>query len=182
MTDRPAPAPLVAALLAHPVLAAPAYPAPPPGPVADPAGLLAAWLLDALAAGEPDAQVVTLSTLGADGHPDARVLVLRDLEPGTAACHFWTEPDSAKARQFAAHPQAALTAYWPRYGRQVRLRGPVRPGPGCWTPSPALRCYVLHPVAADLWQAAPDRRHLSLHAERTPDGWTPADWTAAPVG
>ncbi|RKE22532.1 pyridoxine 5'-phosphate oxidase C-terminal domain-containing protein [Streptomyces sp. TLI_171] len=172
-TTDPEPGPLVRALLAHPVLAADHYPPLDPADApAHPAELLTAWLLDALAAGSPDAQVVTLSTVAADGGPDARVLVLRDVEPATAACHFWTEPDSPKARQFTARPDAALTAYWPPQGRQVRLRGPVRPSPGCRTSAPELHCYALHPTGVEFWQASPDRRHRRLRYTRTATGWT----------
>ncbi|MFB7944445.1 pyridoxamine 5'-phosphate oxidase family protein [Kitasatospora phosalacinea] len=174
MTD--VPSPLVRALVAHPVLAAPAYPAPDRAP-AEPAGLFTAWLLDALAAGVPDAQVLTLATVDAGGRPDARVLVLRDVELPAAAWHFWTEPDSPKARQFTARPAAALTAYWPAHGRQVRLRGPVRPSPGCATPSPDLHCYALHADQVEFWQAAPDRHHLRRRHTRTPTGWTDTGWT-----
>ncbi|MFD8595570.1 pyridoxamine 5'-phosphate oxidase family protein [Kitasatospora sp. NPDC059646] len=180
-TPRTAPGPLVRALLAHPVLAADTYPAPDPAIPADPAGLFTAWLLEALAAGVPDAQVMTLSTVDAEGRPDARVLVLRDVDPTAGAWHFWTEPDSPKARQLAARPDAALTVYWPGPGRQVRLRGPVRPAPDCFTPSPALHCYALHAAAAEFWQAAPDRAHRRLRCTRTPGGWTSTGWTPADV-
>ncbi|QKW22776.1 pyridoxamine 5'-phosphate oxidase family protein [Kitasatospora sp. NA04385] len=174
MTD--APSPLVRALIAHPVLAAPGYPPPDHAPTG-PAELFTAWLLDALAAGLPDAQVLTLATVDAEGRPDARVLVLRDVELPTAAWHFWTDPGSPKARQLAAHPATALTAYWPAHGRQVRLRGPVRPSPACPTPAPDLHCYALHPDQAEFWQAAPDRHHLRRRHTRTPTGWTDTGWT-----
>ncbi|MFJ4674743.1 pyridoxamine 5'-phosphate oxidase family protein [Kitasatospora sp. NPDC088783] len=168
--------PLVRALIAHPVLAAPAYP-PPDRTATGPAALFTAWLLDALAAGGPDAQVVTLSTVDAAGRPDARVLVLRDVDASAAAWHFWTEPDSAKAHQLATRPDAALTVYWPAQGRQVRLRGPVRPSPACSTPSPALHCYALHAAEAEFWQAGPEQRHLRRRHTRTADGWTDTGWT-----
>ncbi|MFI9784316.1 pyridoxamine 5'-phosphate oxidase family protein [Kitasatospora sp. NPDC051984] len=181
MTDRTEPGPLVRALIAHPVLAATTYPAPDPATPADPTALFTAWLLDALAAGVPDAQVMTLSTVDAEARPDARVLVLRDIDPAAGAWHFWTEPDSPKARQLAAHPDAALTVYWPHPGRQVRLRGPVHPAPACTTPSPTLRCYALHAVTAEFWQAGPDRDHLRLRFSRTATGWTSTNWTRTDI-
>ncbi|WP_073808913.1 pyridoxamine 5'-phosphate oxidase family protein [Kitasatospora sp. CB01950] len=181
MTDRTEPGPLVRALIARPVLAAADYPAPNPDAPADPAALFTTWLLDALASDVPDAQVMTLSTVDAEGRPDARVLVLRDVDASAGAWHFWTEPDSPKARQFTARPDAALTVYWPRPGRQVRLRGPVRPAPACTTPSPALHCYALHATTAEFWQASPTRDHHHLHCTRTPTGWTSTGWTPTAV-
>ncbi|MFD5564306.1 pyridoxamine 5'-phosphate oxidase family protein [Kitasatospora griseola] len=181
MTDRTAPDPLVRALIGHPVLAAAGYPAPDPAAPADPAAVFTAWLLDALAAGVPDAQVMTLSTVDAEGRPDARVLVLRDVDRAAGAWHFWTEPGSPKARQFAARPDAALTFYWPQPGRQVRLRGPVRPAPQCATPSPALSCYALHAVTAEFWQASGDRRHRHVLLTRTPAGWASTGWVPTDV-
>ncbi|MEV4558749.1 pyridoxamine 5'-phosphate oxidase family protein [Kitasatospora sp. NPDC049285] len=173
MPHRTEPTPLVRALIAHPVLPTRALPPLDPAAApADPATLFTAWLLDALAAGVPDAQVVTLSTVDAEGRPDARVLVLRDVDESAAAWHFWTEPDSPKAVQFTARPDAALTVYWPQHGRQVRLRGPVRPEPDRATSSPALHCYALHPVTAEFWQGHPERRHLRLRYTRTAaSGW-----------
>ncbi|GAB2718581.1 pyridoxine/pyridoxamine 5'-phosphate oxidase [Kitasatospora kifunensis] len=95
---------------------------------ADPAELFVAWLLAALRDGVPDAQVLTLSTEGLDGGPDARIVALRDVDP--AAGEWWLAGDvhSPKGRQLAACARAALTWYWPALGRQVRVRGAVRTG------------------------------------------------------
>ncbi|WP_441247826.1 pyridoxine/pyridoxamine 5'-phosphate oxidase [Kitasatospora sp. McL0602] len=91
----------------------------------DPAALHVSWLLEALRAGVPDAQVVTVGTVDGEGRPDARVLTLRDIEPGRGVWAFHADARSPKGRQLAARPWAALTSYWPALGRQVRLRGPV---------------------------------------------------------
>ncbi|WP_371480567.1 pyridoxal 5'-phosphate synthase [Kitasatospora sp. NBC_00315] len=99
----------------------------PDGTPSTPGPLFAEWLALALRDGVLDPQVVTLSTVGTDGVPDARMLVLRDVDAAGADWVFAIDADSPKGRQLAAHPVAAMTAYWPLQGRQVRVRGTVRP-------------------------------------------------------
>lgn len=89
----------------------------------DPSSLFEAWLADAIARGLPEAHAMTLSTVDAVGDPDARVVILKDVD--AQGWHFATSSSSAKGRQMAAHPRAAMTFYWQPLGRQVRLRGPV---------------------------------------------------------
>ncbi|MFF7587369.1 pyridoxal 5'-phosphate synthase [Kitasatospora purpeofusca] len=92
---------------------------------AEPGPLFVDWLATAVDAGVLDPQVFTLSTVDADGLPDARVLVLRDVDAAGTGWVFSAAADSPKGRQLADHPAAALTVYWPRLGRQVRVRGTV---------------------------------------------------------
>ncbi|MER5635595.1 pyridoxamine 5'-phosphate oxidase family protein [Kitasatospora sp. NPDC002227] len=93
---------------------------------ADPGTLHVEWLLGAMRDERvADAQVVTVSTADRDGHPDARILVLRDIDAERGAWSFHADARSPKGRQLADRPWAALTSYWPALGRQVRLRGPV---------------------------------------------------------
>ena len=93
---------------------------------ADPLELFAEWLADAVDAGVADPNAMTLSTVDADGSPDARVLILRDATP--EGWSFGTSSSSPKGRQLAAVDAAALTFYWPARGRQVRVRGRVVEG------------------------------------------------------
>jgi pyridoxamine 5'-phosphate oxidase len=93
---------------------------------ADPLELFAEWLADAVDAGVADPNAMTLSTVDADGSPDARVLILRDATP--QGWSFGTSSSSPKGRQLAAARAAALTFYWPARGRQVRVRGRVIEG------------------------------------------------------
>ncbi|MCX4743806.1 pyridoxine/pyridoxamine 5'-phosphate oxidase [Streptomyces antibioticus] len=104
------------------------------GPLADfdpaeappePAELFLNWLREAVAAGVPDAHAMTLSTVGEDGGPDARVLILKNVDAD--GWQFAVHAGSPKGRQLAARPSAALTFYWPLLGRQVRVRGAVEP-------------------------------------------------------
>ncbi|MGK6317168.1 pyridoxal 5'-phosphate synthase [Neorhizobium sp. DT-125] len=81
------------------------------------------WLDEALAAGIREPHAMTLSTRDENGWPDARVLILKNVDG--RGWHFAIKAESPKARQIAAEPHVALTFYWPVLGRQIRLRGPA---------------------------------------------------------
>ena len=71
----------------------------------------------------PLAHAMTLATVDADGAPDARMVLLKGFGP--EGFRFFTNLESAKARQLEAAPRAALVLYWRELDRQVRIRGPV---------------------------------------------------------
>ncbi|MFJ5718701.1 pyridoxal 5'-phosphate synthase [Streptomyces sp. NPDC093149] len=91
----------------------------PPAPLP----LFHAWFAEAVAAGQTEPHTMSLATVDADGRPDVRTLMLHDADE--RGWHFATHRTSAKGRQLAARPHAALAFYWPVQGRQVRVRGPV---------------------------------------------------------
>ncbi|MFF4589031.1 pyridoxal 5'-phosphate synthase [Streptomyces sp. NPDC001388] len=93
----------------------------------DPVDLFTAWFAEAVAAGEREPHTMTLATAGEDGLPDARIVMLHGADATGWA--FATHATSRKGRQLAARPYAALTFYWSRLGRQVRVRGPVTSAP-----------------------------------------------------
>lgn len=92
---------------------------------ADPHDLFTDWLLAALRDGVREPHAMTLSTVGADGAPTARVLILKDVS--REGWRFASGAGSRKGRDLAAHPAAALTFYWPQSARQVRVTGDVAP-------------------------------------------------------
>lgn len=92
---------------------------------ADPHELFADWLLGAVSAGLREPHAMTLSTIGEDGHPAARVLILKDVSPD--GWHFAADAAGRKGRELTRHPAAALTFYWSPLARQVRVRGRVAP-------------------------------------------------------
>jgi pyridoxamine 5'-phosphate oxidase len=103
------------------------HPMPAFDPAAAPAApldLFAAWLAEAVAAGVDEPHAMTLSTVDADGVPDARVVVLLDVDDD--GFRFASGAASPKARQLAAHPVAALSFHWREQGRQIRVRGAAR--------------------------------------------------------
>ena len=83
-------------------------------------------LLDeATAAGEPEPTAMTLATAEADSRLTARIVLLNIVDERGFV--FFTNYDSAKATQLAAHPRAALCLLWKtlRHGVQVRVEGVV---------------------------------------------------------
>lgn len=89
----------------------------------DPLGEVRRWLADAVAAGLPEPTAATLATVDAEGGPDARVVLLRGIDD-RGVCWF-SSRTSAKGRQLAVRPIAAVVLFWPQLERQIRLRGPV---------------------------------------------------------
>jgi len=81
------------------------------------------WFQDALAAGLPLANAMTLATVTPEGAPDARVVLLKGVEGGDFV--FYTNYDSRKGRQLAARPEACLVFLWSPIERQVRIEGRV---------------------------------------------------------
>lgn len=89
----------------------------------DPLVQLRAWLDEAIAAALPEPTAMTLATVGADGAPDARIVLLRGLD--ARGLLWYTNRTSAKGRQLAALPRAAVVLHWQPLERQVRVRGSV---------------------------------------------------------
>ncbi|MEZ5399770.1 MAG: pyridoxamine 5'-phosphate oxidase [Bryobacteraceae bacterium] len=91
---------------------------------ADPFRQFLTWYEAATAAGIAEPNAMTVSTVGAGGMPDARVLLLRGFS--SAGFQFFSSSTSAKGRQLAAGSAAAIVFYWDALHRQVRVRGRVR--------------------------------------------------------
>ena len=66
---------------------------------------------------------MTLATVDADGAPDARMVLLKGVD--ASGFTFFTNTQSAKGRELAAHAAAALVFHWKSLRRQVRVRGRV---------------------------------------------------------
>ncbi|HEX2559073.1 pyridoxamine 5'-phosphate oxidase [Phenylobacterium sp.] len=96
---------------------------PPPMAEEDPFALFATWLREAVEREPNDANAMALATVDPDGLPDVRMVLLKDVDP--AGFVFYTNVESAKGRQMAAHAKAALLFHWKSLRRQVRVRGTV---------------------------------------------------------
>lgn len=89
----------------------------------DPFALARTWLAEAGTAEPNDPNAIALATVDAEGMPDARMVLLKDIED--AAFVFYTNYDSEKGRQIAATGKAAFVMHWKTLRRQIRVRGTV---------------------------------------------------------
>ena len=91
----------------------------------EPISLFIDWLGDAKGTEPNDANAMALSTVDADGAPDSRMVLLKDVDRDGFT--FYSNRESAKGLDLAAHPRAALLFHWKSLRRQVRVRGAVEP-------------------------------------------------------
>ena len=92
----------------------------------DPFKLAQAWLKEAEASEPNDPNAIALSTVDAEGMPNARMVLLKDIEAAgdkTGAFVFYTNYDSAKGTEIAATGKAAFVMHWKSLHRQIRVRG-----------------------------------------------------------
>jgi pyridoxamine 5'-phosphate oxidase len=91
----------------------------------DPLELFAAWYAEAEKSEPNDPSALSLATVGPDGTPSARMVLLKGFDPSGFV--FYTNHESRKGQQLLAHPKAAMLFHWKSLRRQVRLEGPVAP-------------------------------------------------------
>jgi pyridoxamine 5'-phosphate oxidase len=72
---------------------------------------------------DPNAMIV--ASVGADGRPSARVVLLKDFD--ARGFVFFTNYESRKGRELVGQPVAALVFYWQPLERQIRVEGHVEP-------------------------------------------------------
>jgi len=89
----------------------------------DPVAQFELWLHEAVQAEVNEPTAMHLATVGADGRPSARIVLLKGVEDGCLV--FYTNYLSRKGQALMAHPYAALTFFWPELERQVRIEGRV---------------------------------------------------------
>ena len=94
-------------------------------PPTDPIATFAAWLAEAESSEPDNPNAMTLATVGEDGMPSARMVLLKGVDERGFV--FYTNVESCKGRQLLAQPKAALVFHWKSLGRQVRIEGEARP-------------------------------------------------------
>lgn len=155
----------------------------PPG---DPLPILKQWLAHAAELTErPNPHSMVLSTTGAGGRPDARVVLLKHFHHGAGYLVFYTNYKSAKGRQLAALGEACAVFHWDRLGRQVRIRGPVAASPGKESDAYFATRHWRSQLAAwasDQSRAAASRDELNARLNETAArfGSGGKNWSAAP--
>jgi pyridoxamine 5'-phosphate oxidase len=81
------------------------------------------WLREAIAARVPEPNAMTLATVGAEGRPSTRVVLIKGYD--ARGLVWYTNYDSRKGRELAANPHAALQFHWVELERVVRIEGRV---------------------------------------------------------
>jgi pyridoxamine 5'-phosphate oxidase len=89
----------------------------------EPLRLFSEWFAEAAKAEPADPSAMTLATIGEDGFPNARIVLLKGVDDRGFV--FYTNTESRKGQELAATPKAALVFLWKSLKRQVRVRGPV---------------------------------------------------------
>lgn len=94
---------------------------------ADPIDQFRKWFDEALAAGLREPNAMALSTVGKDGKPSSRIVLLKGVDKDGFV--WYTNYESQKAHELSENPQASLLFYWDGLNRQVRVEGSVQKVP-----------------------------------------------------
>ncbi|MBC7141550.1 MAG: pyridoxamine 5'-phosphate oxidase [Rhodobacteraceae bacterium] len=87
----------------------------------DPFVIARSWLAAAETSEPNDPNAIALATVDADGLPNARMVLLKEIEAD--AFLFYTNYGSAKGREIAGAGKAAFVMHWKSLRRQIRVRG-----------------------------------------------------------
>ena len=90
---------------------------------ADPLQQFERWFQQALAAELPEPNAMTVATVGADGRPSTRVVLIKGYD--ARGIVWYTNYESRKGRELAGNPHAALQFHWVELERVVRIEGRV---------------------------------------------------------
>ncbi len=94
---------------------------------ADPMTQFQRWFEQAVSAQLPEPNAMTLATVGTDGRPSTRIVLIKGFD--ARGMVWYTNYESRKGRELAAHPQAALQFHWVELERVVRIEGRVEKTP-----------------------------------------------------
>jgi pyridoxamine 5'-phosphate oxidase len=89
----------------------------------DPVKQFSIWMDQALVSEIVEPTAMTLATVGADGKPSARMVLLKGFDEKGFV--FFTNYESRKGHEIAKNHRAALVIYWKELERQVRIEGVV---------------------------------------------------------
>jgi pyridoxamine 5'-phosphate oxidase len=89
----------------------------------EPLRLFQSWLAEATRTEPNDPNAMALATVGVDGMPNVRMVLLKDFDERGFV--FYTNLDSQKGQELGAHAAAGLVFHWKSLRRQVRIRGSV---------------------------------------------------------
>ena len=121
------------------------------------------WLQVAVDGGIATPNAMTLATVDERGRPAARIVLLKEIDGRGFV--FYTNYDSRKGRDLAAHPQAALVFYWEPLHRQLRVEGTIERV----TAEESDAYFAVRPRGSQLGAvASPQSQPLATRAELEP--------------
>lgn len=92
---------------------------------ASPFTLFSAWMQAAEQSEPSDPNAMVLATSTPDGHPSARIVLLKGMDQRGFV--FYTNQESRKGQELAENPHVALLFHWKSLRRQIRIEGSVTP-------------------------------------------------------
>ncbi len=119
----------------------------------NPLELFARWMQDAIDMGLPDANAMTVATVGRDGQPSQRIVLLKGIDD--KGFTFFTNYDSRKAREISCNTKVSLHFPWHAIERQVEISGVVEKV----MPDESLQYFLSRPRESQLaaWASAQSR-------------------------
>jgi pyridoxamine 5'-phosphate oxidase len=81
------------------------------------------WWNDALASNIDEVNAMTLATVDTNGHPHARIVLLKGMSEN--GFEFFTNYESSKGKEMATNNKVALVFFWKELERQIRIEGTV---------------------------------------------------------
>ncbi len=127
----------------------------------DPFRFFGKWLDEAIYSGITEPTAMSVSTIGQDGFPQSRVVLLKSFDH--TGFIFFTNYLSQKGRSLEEHPRASLLFFWPELQRQVRITGLVDKVPRETTESyfgSRPRSSQIGAWASEQSEEIPSREHL----------------------
>ncbi|MEM4988498.1 pyridoxamine 5'-phosphate oxidase [Collimonas sp. H4R21] len=90
---------------------------------ADPITQFGKWFDEAIQAEVPEANAMSLATVGPNGRPSSRIVLIKQFDE--RGFTWFTNFESRKGHELLAHPYGALLFHWVALERQVRIEGRV---------------------------------------------------------
>ncbi len=91
----------------------------------DPIAEFQEWFHEAKKTALKDPNAMALATLGADGTPQVRVVLMKEFD--ARGLVFFTNTTSSKGQDLLKHPKASVAFFWETTRKQVRVVGNVVP-------------------------------------------------------
>lgn len=89
----------------------------------NPVEQFASWFADAVKAKVPEPNAMSVATVGSDGRPSSRIVLVKDFD--TRGIVWYTNFNSRKGTELHANPHAAVLFHWVKLERTVRIEGTV---------------------------------------------------------